>query len=60
MTGSRTSRARNPMCKRVMEAHGGSVSVESTDHQGASFVLTFPKAARSRGAEQEPKTPESV
>jgi signal transduction histidine kinase len=51
MTGSRTSRARNPMCKRVMEAHGGSVSVESTNHQGASFVLTFQKAARSRGAE---------
>jgi signal transduction histidine kinase len=48
------------ICKRVMEAHGGSISVESADHQGASFVLTFPKAARSRGAEQEPRTPESV
>jgi signal transduction histidine kinase len=43
------------ICKRVMEAHGGSIAVESADHHGASFVLTFPNAARSRRAEQGPK-----
>ncbi|MGH9162467.1 MAG: sensor histidine kinase [Vicinamibacteraceae bacterium] len=31
------------ICKRVMEAHGGRIAVESAAGHGASFVLTFPK-----------------
>ena len=30
------------ICKRVMEAHGGSIMVERPPGGGASFVLTFP------------------
>ena len=33
------------ICKRVMEAHGGRISVERSNGRGASFVLTFPKSA---------------
>ena len=33
------------ICKRVMEAHGGSISVERRMGSGTSFVLAFPKAA---------------
>ncbi|MPZ20676.1 MAG: hypothetical protein GEV06_22615 [Luteitalea sp.] len=33
------------ICKRVMEAHGGSIAVETHARRGASFVLTFPKSA---------------
>jgi signal transduction histidine kinase len=39
--------------KRVMEAHGGSISVDADYHQGASFVLTFPKRSSSSAAEQD-------
>jgi signal transduction histidine kinase len=41
------------ICKRVMEAHGGSISVDADYHQGASFVLTFPKRSSSSAAEQD-------
>jgi signal transduction histidine kinase len=34
------------ICKRVMEAHGGRISVEKTNGRGASFVLSFPQADR--------------
>lgn len=30
------------ICKRVMEAHGGGISVEPTNGRGATFVLTLP------------------
>jgi signal transduction histidine kinase len=33
------------ICRRVMEAHGGSITVERTTNRGSSFVLTFPGAA---------------
>jgi len=36
------------ICKRVMEAHGGSIAVERSAERGASFVLTFQKQAPSR------------
>jgi signal transduction histidine kinase len=32
------------ICKRVMEAHGGSIAVEQPGEGGTSFVLTFPKS----------------
>src|SRR5262245_14536007 len=41
------------ICKRVMEAHGGSIAVDSGAGRGASFVLTFPKRdPMERGLEQ--------
>jgi signal transduction histidine kinase len=33
------------ICKRIMEAHGGSIAVTNNPGRGASFVLSFPKAA---------------
>lgn len=33
------------ICKRVMEAHGGSIVLERPAGRGASFVLAFPKSA---------------
>jgi signal transduction histidine kinase len=35
------------ICKRVMEAHGGKIAVERTRNRGASFILTFPRPART-------------
>ena len=32
------------ICKRIMEAHGGSIAFEPAVGRGASFVLTFPKS----------------
>lgn len=31
------------ICRRVMEAHGGRIAVESANGRGTSFVLSFPK-----------------
>jgi signal transduction histidine kinase len=31
------------ICKRIMEAHGGSIAVTNKPGHGASFVLSFPK-----------------
>lgn len=33
------------ICKRVMEAHGGSIAVERPAGRGTSFVLTFPRTS---------------
>jgi signal transduction histidine kinase len=33
------------ICKRIMEAHGGSIAVTNNPGRGASFVLSFPKTA---------------
>ncbi|MCA1584089.1 MAG: HAMP domain-containing histidine kinase, partial [Acidobacteria bacterium] len=38
------------ICKRVMEAHGGSIAVERQAGRGTSFVLTFPQAAFAKSA----------
>jgi len=35
------------MCTRVMEAHGGNIAVERTRTRGTSFILTFPRPART-------------
>lgn len=32
------------ICKRVMEAHGGTIAVERRSPRGTSFMLTFPRA----------------
>jgi light-regulated signal transduction histidine kinase (bacteriophytochrome) len=31
-----------PICKRIIEAHGGNISVESTVGKGATFTVTVP------------------
>jgi signal transduction histidine kinase len=31
-----------PVCRQIMTAHGGSISVNSTPGEGATFTLTFP------------------
>lgn len=38
------------ICKRVMDAHGGSIAVEREAGRGTSFVLTFPKPAFAKSA----------
>ena len=38
------------ICKRVMDAHGGSIAVERREGRGTSFVLTFPKSALAKSA----------
>lgn len=38
------------ICKRVMEAHGGSIAVERPSGGGTSFVLTFPPTALAKSA----------
>ena len=30
------------VCKRVIEAHGGTIGFESTDGKGAKFTIQFP------------------
>jgi signal transduction histidine kinase len=34
------------ICKRVMEAHGGSIALERGDGRGSTFVLSFPVQGR--------------
>jgi len=42
------------ICKRIMEAHGGSIAVTNNAGRGASFVLELPKAAEaSRNVQSE-------
>jgi PAS domain S-box-containing protein len=42
-----------PICKRVIEAHGGSISVKSTLRKGTTFTVTLPiePKAREEGGE---------
>jgi signal transduction histidine kinase len=38
------------ICKRVMEAHGGSIAVERPPSRGTTFILTFSKTAFAKSA----------
>ena len=35
-----------PICRKLVESHGGTIDVSSSQGAGADFVLTFPKRPR--------------
>jgi PAS domain S-box-containing protein len=41
-----------PICKRVIEAHGGSVSVKSARAKGTTFTITIPTKPKTEGGEK--------
>ena len=40
-----------PICRKLVEAHGGAIEVKSKPGCGAEFLLSFPKMQREGGAE---------
>jgi signal transduction histidine kinase len=49
-----------PICKRIMEAHGGKISVESEVGKGTTFTITVPIKPKLGGEKIWVKTPESL
>jgi len=50
-----------PICKRIIEAHGGNIEVESAAGKGTKFTLTIPiKPEREGGEKNWMETPESL
>jgi len=40
------------ICKRIVEAHGGDISVESIFGKGTIFTVTIPVTPKSEGGEK--------
>jgi len=41
-----------PICKRIIEAHGGTISAESTIGKGTTFTITIPLMPKLEGGEK--------
>ncbi len=40
------------ICKRIVEAHGGSISVQSARGKGTTFIVTIPVKLKLEGGEK--------
>ena len=39
------------LCRKIVDAHGGTIELESAPGEGTEFVLTFPRGRRTSGGE---------
>jgi len=47
-----------PICKHLIEAHGGTISVQSVKGEGATFIMRFPVSSQHSQALHANATPD--